>query len=131
MIRKLWEKAKDLILYLIVGGTAAIVEWILFYVFTTYLNFYYLLATVTAYIFSTFSNWLAGRLIMFKKSEKGLFFELISIYGASVIGLLLNLIIMWIAVDALHINSMISKVIATGLVFVWNFLIRKFVIYRK
>ena len=39
--------------------------------------------------------------------------------------------IMFVLVDALGWNEMLSKVIATGLVFVWNFLIRRLAIYRK
>ena len=57
--------------------------------------------------------------------------EIVSVYVASLIGLLLNLLIMWVAVDLFSCNEMVSKVVATAIVFAYNFLIRKLVIYKK
>ena len=123
------NNTKQLILYLIVGGIATVVEWVLFYILNTPLRINYLFATALAFVISTFSNWLAGRLIMFKPSGK-LWVELVQIYLTSIAGLLMNLIIMWLAVELLSITELASKMLATVLVFSWNFLIRKFVIYK-
>ncbi len=123
------NNVKQLVLYLIVGGIATVVEWVLFYLLNTPLKVNYLLATALAFIVSTFANWLAGRLIMFKPVGK-LWPELLKIYLTSIAGLLMNLVIMWIAVDVLGIAEFASKMIATALVFSWNFLIRKLIIYK-
>ena len=90
-----------------------------------------MLATVLAYVFSTFVNWLAGRIIIFKNSNKSILFEIVSIYMAAVIGLLFNLLIMWVAIDIFNIQEMLSKIIATACVFIWNYLIRKLLIYKE
>lgn len=126
---KINENIKQLMLYLIVGGGATIVEWIVFYLFDHCLNIHYMIATSLAFMFSTFSNWGLGRLIMFK-SSKGIWKELVQIYFASIAGLLMNLIIMWIAITKLGFKNMFSKIAATGIVFLWNFIIRKMLIYR-
>lgn len=120
---------KDFLLYLIVGGIATISEWIIFYLLDKLL-LHYAVATTIAYILSTFINWLAGRILVFKESKQSLFKEILSIYLASIVGLLLNLVIMWITVDLLSINEMLSKIIATALVFFYNFIIRKVLIYK-
>lgn len=124
------KELKDFLLYLVVGGIATVVEWSAFYILDTYMKVWYIFATIIAYVISTFANWVAGRLILFKKTTFGFMHELLSIYGASVIGLLLNMLIMWILVDHVGINGMVSKVVATILVFIWNFLIRKCLIYK-
>ena len=67
---------------------------------------------------------------MFKRSEKGFVTEILSIYTASIIGLLLNLVIMWMIIDFVNANAMIAKVVATILVFLWNFMVRKIIIYK-
>lgn len=121
---------KEFILYFIVGGIATIIEWVIFYMLDSVFDWYYIPATVIAYILSTLFNWLLGRIILFKNSNKNLFVEILTIYGASIIGLVLNLIIMWIAIDFLSLNEILSKIIATGFVFIWNFAIRKLVIYN-
>ena len=120
---------KDFILYLIVGGIATISEWIIFYLLDKLL-LHYAVATTIAYILSTFINWSAGRILVFKESKQSLFKEILSIYLASIVGLLLNLVIMWITVDLLSVNEMLSKIIATALVFFYNFIIRKVLIYK-
>lgn len=68
---------------------------------------------------------------MFKETQQGILKELLQIYVASIIGLIMNLVIMWQTIDCLKINNMIAKVIATGIVFFWIFLVRKMLIYRQ
>lgn len=126
------KQLKDLFLYLIVGGLATIVEWAAFWVFSEPLHIQYLLATVLAFILSTFANWAFGRLLVFKDpGDQSLLRELASIYLASVVGLFLNLAIMYVMVEFLSIPQMISKMTATVLVFAYNYLVRKLLIYRK
>ena len=125
------KELKNFILYLLVGGGATLVEWAFFWLLSTPLGIYHMVSTTVAYIISTFANWLFGRLLVFKKTDKGIVREIADVYAASIIGLLLNLLIMWLAVDILSFNKMISKIIATVLVFAWNYLIRKLVIYKE
>lgn len=120
---------KDFILYLVVGGVATLTEWIIFYLLEK-ISVYYMAATVIAYILSTFANWGAGRLLVFKVSKKSFIKEISEIYLAATVGLILNLTIMWVFVDLLNINDMLSKIIATAIVFVFNFTVRKKLIYK-
>lgn len=123
---------KHFISYLFVGGAATLVEWLFFWLFEGVLQIQYLVATVLAIVISTFSNWLFGRLWTFKDSQKGnVLLEIGKIYVASIVGLLLNLLIMWALVDGIHLHEMLSKIIATGIVFLYNYLVRIWVIYRK
>lgn len=122
----------DLFLYLIVGGLATIVEWSGFWIFFDMLHIQYLLATALAFVFSTFANWLFGRLLVFRgKHNQSLLKELASIYLTSIGGLLLNLAIMYVMVECLSVWEMLAKVTATVLVFSYNYLIRKKLIYKK
>ena len=122
----------DLFLYLIVGGLATIVEWAGFWVFCDMMQIQYLIATALAFVFSTFANWGFGRLLVFRgKQNQSLLKELLSIYLTSIGGLLLNLGIMYVMVDFLSIGEMIAKITATVLVFSYNYVIRKKLIYKK
>lgn len=118
--------------YLVVGLGATVVEWTFFWVFNHCLCLHYAIATVLAYLISTGSNWLLGRVLTFRDSREGsIIKEILSIYLASTIGVLWNLLIMYAFVEWLSTKKMIAKIIATGIVFIWNFLIRKLVIYRE
>lgn len=123
---------KSLLSYLCVGFGATAVEWIFFWIFDSAFKWHYSVSTTLAIIISTFSNWLFGRLWTFKNSERrNIISEIFKIYTASFVGLLLNLLFMWIFVDKLCINKMISKVISTGIVFLYNYLVRILFIYKK
>ena len=118
--------------YLIVGGLATIVEWAGFWLFSEKLSIEYLLATALAFAISTFANWLFGRLLVFRgKQQHSLLREILSVYLASIVGLLLNLLIMFLLVQLLGVEKMIAKMAATVLVFTYNYLVRKLIIYRK
>ena len=125
------KQLKDLFLYLIVGGLATLVEWAAFWVFSEPFHIQYLLATALAFALSTFANWGFGRLLVFRTGGKSLLREIGAIYAASVVGLLLNLGIMFVLVQGCGLDEMLAKIAATGLVFLYNYLVRKKLIYRK
>ena len=127
---KLKQISIQFFIYFIVGGLATIVEWVAFYVLNSLFAVHYAFATTLAFILSTAANWLFGRLILFRDSKQNTAKELVKIYMVSIIGLLMNIAIMFVAIEKLGIQDMISKIIATGIVFIWNFLIRKLVIYK-
>lgn len=122
--------AKEFLLYLLVGAISTMIEWIFFYVLNGALNINYLLATSFAFIFSTFGNWFLGRLLIFKNKNLYLIKEIFKIYFVSLFGLCLNLIIMFFAIEKFNMKNIFAKILATGIVFAWNFLIRKYVIYK-
>ena len=124
------KDVKDFMLYLIVGGLATIVEWGIFFLLNQLLNINHLLATAIAFIFSTIANWGFGRLLVFKHSHESLSKELTKIYATSIIGLIINECIMYLGVDILGAHAMLIKIIATGVAFIWNFLVRKHLIYN-
>lgn len=134
---KLLNKAniKQFISYFFVGGVAAIVEWVMFFIFANVLQINYFVSTVIAFIFSTTANWILGRITTFKdnntyKDKKAK--EAFLVFIVSAIGLLFNLILMYLFVTVMGFDSSLgktlSKIAATGIVFIWNFLIRKLVI---
>ena len=136
---KLLNKAniKQFISYFFVGGVAAIVEWVMFFIFANVLQINYFVSTVIAFIFSTTANWILGRITTFKdnntyKVKKAK--EAFLVFVVSAIGLLFNLILMYLFVTVMGFDSSLgktlSKIAATGIVFIWNFLIRKLVIYK-
>ncbi len=129
---------KQFISYFFVGGVAAIVEWIMFFLFANVMTLNYILSTVLAFIFSTTTNWILGRVFTFKNStsyKNNVGKEAFAVFLVSAIGLLFNMFLMYIFVTVMGFDSVIgktaSKIAATGIVFVWNFLIRKLVVYRE
>ena len=133
---KLLNKAniKQFISYFFVGGVAAIVEWVMFFIFANVLQINYFVSTVIAFIFSTTANWILGRITTFKDNNTYKDKKAKEAFLVCAIGLLFNLILMYLFVTVMGFDSSLgktlSKIAATGIVFIWNFLIRKLVIYK-
>lgn len=129
---------KQFLSYFSVGGVSALVEWTLFALLLYLLDMTYPVATTLAFIVSTTTNWYLGRTFTFKDSEayKGKSVkEYLLVFLVSAIGLGFNILLMYSFVDVLGMNTKImqtsAKVISTGIVFMWNFLSRKFLIYKE
>jgi len=128
---------KQFISYFCVGGTAALVEWGTFSLMEFVFGVPYLYATVISFVLATAVNWILGRMFTFRSSayqDKKLK-EMVLIYVVSLIGLVLNLVLMYLFVRVLGMETNLlktcAKIIATGIVFIWNFLARKTLVYRE
>jgi putative flippase GtrA len=84
---------KESLMYLIVGGIATVAEWVLFFVLDK-ISVHHTLATIIAYFLSTFVNWFAGRIFVFKGNQQSVLKKILGIYIDSLVGLLMNLVIM-------------------------------------
>ena len=129
-----------IILYLFVGGTAALVEWGLFYLF-----FYYLLvglglsidtltmvATALAFGLSTLYHYFLGNVLVFDSGSKyDKSKELSLVFLVSIMGLVFNLVLMYVFVGLLAWQPMFAKVITSCIVVVWNYLSRKKWIFKS
>ena len=128
---------KKFLSYLVAGGLATLVEWTCYWIFRNSASMRNMAAVVFALVISTFSNWLFGRLITFRRSHASslispkIILEILQVYMASMVGLGLNVFIMWLLHGQRHIPDMLSKMIATGIVFLYNYFIRILVIYRE
>lgn len=137
-MRRLFSRKsmRQFISYFWVGGTAALVEWCSFFLLTHFAGMQYLVATVTAFILSTTVNWVLGRVFTFRNSlyANRRLQELLLVFTVSAIGLGFNLVLMFLFVDVLRMQTdflkTVAKIVATGIVFVWNFLARKMFIYK-
>lgn len=123
------EQIKKFISYFFVGGMAAIVEWITFAIANVFLN--YMIATIIAFVIATTANYILGKILTFKnykKSKK----DVILVFIVSGVGLLLNMLFMYILINLIHFPiEFIAKVISTGLVFLWNYISRILFIYKE
>ena len=128
------------ILYLFVGGTAALVEWGLFYIF-----FYYLLtglglsvdtltmvATALAFGLSTLYHYFLGNILVFDSGSKyDKSKELSLVFLVSIMGLVFNLVLMYVFVGVLAWQPMFAKILTSCIVVVWNYLSRKKWIFKS
>ena len=114
----------------VVGGTAFIIDYGIFTILSQLLHIHYLIASVISFSISVIYNYILSIKWVFDVSKKQTAKEFIVFIILSVIGLGLNSLIMYVSVDLMHIHEMISKIIATAIVMVYNFITRKIFIEK-
>lgn len=134
------KNIRQFLSYVVVGGVATAVEWVLFWLFTYPLGLNQNLSFTIAFIFSTLANMVLGKKLTFKnavvvhKSDSkslNLLKETFLIYLVAVVGYVFNILLLNLFTDVFHLGAMLSKMIATGIVFFWNYFARKLGIYRS
>mgnify|MGYP000900375535 FL=1 len=126
--------------YLVVGGGATAVEWILFFIFVYPMKWNQNRGFVVAYAISTFVNLILGRLRTFRNASvvhsgsspmRNFLKEASLIYLVAAVGCLLNLLFLNLFTDVFGMDSMLAKVVTTGIMLIGNYLARKLGIYRE
>ena len=116
----------EFVKYFLVGATAALVDWLAFFLllhFAPELN--YLIDVAIAFLVATYVNyWLCIRYV-FGSGRHGAVTTFGLLYIVSGIGMCLDMSFVWGLVQLIGMPMMPSKVISTGLVFFWNFGARK------
>ena len=115
-----------IIRFSVVGGIATIIDFVCLYIFKEFLNINIIIANTLSFIISVTYNYIASITWVFdvnKNKNKNVQFILFIVF--SVVGLIINNVILYILTDKLNIYYLISKVIATIIVMIFNFITRK------
>ncbi|MCP9610545.1 GtrA family protein [Coprobacter tertius] len=116
--------------YTIVGGISFGVDVGLLYILTDFLHLFYILSATISFIVGLWINYYLSSLWVFEDSKftnKKIEFLLYALIGF--IGLGFNNLFLWVFTHFLHIYYLWSKVLAAILVYMWNFLARKYFLY--
>lgn len=137
------EKLKPLIKefgrYLIVGGTAFLVDFSTLYLLKTYVFAHMgdtgvYLATGIAFIVGLIYNYILSLVWVFKSAKernKGKTLGAFLIFAIiGVIGLALTEGGMYVGYDLLHIDPMVVKIFVAAVVLIWNYAARKLLIFK-
>jgi len=116
--------------YGFVGGVAFVVDYGSLYLLTEYVGFHHLVSAALAFILGLCTNYLLSISWVFNQNRRvAALKEFIVFLIIGIIGLGLNELIMFLATDVAGIHYLISKLISTALVFLWNFFVRKFTLF--
>ena len=112
--------------YVITGVSSFLVDFLLLF-FLEAAGMHYLPAAACSFTAGTVCNFLLTK--FFANATVGPAVEVLVFCAISVVGLLLTELLMFLFTSHLHVYFMVSKLISSILVFFWNFLARKFILY--
>jgi putative flippase GtrA len=112
-----------LVKYFFVGATAAVIDIGLFILFANYLGWPWIPVSICTFLLATLVNYLLSIKFIFESGTRHqMHIEIIGVFTISTLALLINQIVLFIAIEWFGWHFIISKIIATGTVFFWNYL---------
>lgn len=118
--------------YFLAGAVAATVDWLLFYVFAVRIGWPYLWVSAFGFVVATLVNYVLCITVVFKHNRQSTpMVEVVLIFLVSGSGLLLHQFIIYYAISIREIDMMLAKIVATGMIFFWNYTLRRFVIFPR
>lgn len=134
MILDLYIKYKEMILYLVFGGLTTLLNIVSYALFARLLKMDTLIANGLALTVSILFAYVTNKLFVFaSKTEtwEETFREFVSFIVCRLATGALDMLIMYVTVDVLHLFDLLMKILSNIIVIVLNFVCSKLVIFRK
>ena len=134
MLKSLFVKYKEIILYVFFGGLTTLVNWGLYGLLANVLLVPYLWSTAIAQIAAILFAYVTNRIWVFESKVsgmKGIALEMLRFFGCRGVSFFLDLGCMYVGVDLLHWNDMWMKLLSNVIVVLVNYVFSKVFIFRK
>ena len=138
MIKKIYEKHKEIIDYLFWGGVAFVLSMVLYWLFDSICGWNSVVANTVDWVICVLFTYVTNRIFVFRSKTKGLKAvgtEFIQFVAARLFTLVLEDLIIFIGVTVMGYNSsigsMIVKLIGQVVAIVTNYILSKLWIFRK
>lgn len=130
IVLTLYSRFRNLILYGIIGGFSATIDFLIFYALTTFGDVFYLYANIISVTFGITISFILNRNFNFKVKDKVL--KRFSIFiSVGLGGLLLSSLLLYLFIDIFILEKIISKILSIVLVVVIQFFVNKFITFKK
>ena len=134
MLRNLWTKYKSFIMYAIFGVLTTVVNMAAYFLSFNLLKIPNVPSTVIAWVLAVLFAFITNKLWVFDSPSfdaKTLRHEIPTFFGARIATGILDVVIMYLAVDLAHWNPTVWKLISNVLVIIINYIASKLVIFKK
>ena len=137
-IKELYQKYKEIINYLIIGGLTTVVSLATFYIvriffLTNNTQLDIQISNIISWFFAVLFAFITNKKYVFesKKEGKEKLIEMIKFYLSRITTLLIDMATMWLLTAPLNINDKISKIIVQFIIVVLNYVFSKIFVFNK
>lgn len=127
----LYKKYKEIINYLIFGGLTTLISIITYALFAKVFHIDYLISNILSWIIAVLFAYITNKIFVFESKSKKNIKEITSFFFFRVVSLIMEMVILYIFVDMLHIDDLVTKIIAQIIVIVSNYVFSKLFIFKK
>lgn len=127
---KMKHLVEQILKFGVVGVIAFFIDYSLLYALTEFCHIHYMISSVISFTVSLIFNYIASIYWVFDVKQKQTIKEITVFTILSIIGLGINQLVMYLMTDIGNIYYMFSKLVATAIVMIWNFITRKIFIEK-
>ncbi len=115
----------------IVGASSTIIDWGIYLLLTRIFGLFYLMAKILSFGVAVLNSYIWNRRWTFRSNDPRKLKQFIKFLTISMVGLVLNSTIMFIAVSKIKLHDIYGLVLATAIVLIWNFLANKYYTFKE
>ena len=133
-MKSLILKHKQIVLYIFFGVLTTVVNYIVFFISTRWLGAPLVVANIMAWIVAVLFAYATNKRWVFESKITGfipILKELSSFIAVRIISGIVDTVLMVILVELLLVYDMIAKVIVSGVYIILNFVLSKWIVFRK
>ena len=133
-MQQLWNRYKEVVLYLVCGGCTTLVNIVAYYICAHLLVLGTVPSTCYAWIAAVLFAYVSNKLWVFESKLSGfkaVVREMASFFACRVLTGLVDLAIMYVFVAVLHVNDVVVKIGSNIIVVVLNYFASKLFIFKK
>ncbi len=135
-VKELWVKYEEIIAYLIVGVLTTIVSWAACFVAELFLDasvgWQNGVINTIGWVAGVCFGYVTNRKYVFKSTNPDILKEFTQFAGARVSTWILDIVIMYVTVNMIHMNYWIAKIfISSVLVMIANYVFSKLFVFKK
>lgn len=129
MLKRLYQKFRNLILYGIFGSISAGLDFAIYTLLVQVAGVQYLVANCISVLAGITTSFLLNRNFNFKiKDKTPQRFSIFLVVGLC--GLLLSNLILYLCIDQFHMHKIVSKILSIVLVVFFQFILNKYVTFK-
>lgn len=133
-LSNIYNKYKEVILYLFFGVLTTVVSFGSYYVCSEVLHIYYLISNVISWVFAVAFAYITNRIWVFESKSsdfKSILKEVFAFVNCRLLSGIIDMVVMFLLVEALFINDLYAKLFTQVIVVVLNYVFSKLIIFKK
>lgn len=133
MLKSVFVKYKEMILYVFFGGLTTLVNWLLYWLLADFLHMPYLWATAVSQLAAILFAYITNRIWVFESKVsgfRGVALEMAKFFGCRGASFFLDLGCMYVGVDLLCWNDKLMKLLSNIIVILVNYVLSKIFVFR-
>jgi len=129
LVLKIYSKFRNLILYGIIGAFSSGLDFLLYSLFVEIFGWHYILSNCISVLAGISTSFILNRSYNFKVKDKARTrFAIFLTVGLC--GMLVSNLILYLCIDVMDLNKIISKILSIVLVVAFQFVLNKYITFR-